>query len=123
MAERHCHAQMRREIFRTLRINAKSMIRQWEKESNEYAKTKRKRAHSGKDRKVVKHAILREVFEFIKGKDILHELIHPHSIGIENIPPLPIIDSQTQDIPRPPQDFIMDTVTHKLSRGRTSDCF
>ena len=111
MAERHCRAQMRREIFRTLRINAKTMIRQWEKEFNEYAKRKRKRAHSGKDREVVKHAISQDVFEFIKGKDILHELIHPYSIGKENIP---INGARTHVMPRPPQDFNMGTLLEDM---------
>ena len=106
MAERRCRPQMRREVFRTLRMNAKSMIRRWEKEFNEFnefAKMKRRRAHHGKDREMMKHAISREVFEFIKTKDILHELIHPHSNGKENIPRLPIIGSQTQVMPRPPR--------------------
>ena len=52
------------------------MISQWEKEFNEIAKRKRKRAHRNTDRDEMKHAISQEVFEFIKGKDILHELIH-----------------------------------------------
>ena len=111
MVERHCRAQMRREIFCTLRMNVKTMIRQWEKEFNECAKRKRRRAHSGKDREVVKHAMSQEVFEFIKGKDILHELIHPHSIGKENIP---INDARTQDMPRPPQDLTMDSLLEDM---------
>ena len=67
MAERHCRAQMRREIFRILRM-------------------KRRRAHSGKDREVVQHASSHEVFDFSTTKDILHELIHPRSDDNENIP-------------------------------------
>ena len=98
MAEQHCHAQMRREIFRLLRINAKSMIRRWEKEFNECAKRKRKRAHCGKDREVVKHVISQEVFDFITTKDILHELIHPRSDDKENIPST---GAWTQYMPRP----------------------
>ena len=111
MAERHCRAQMRREIFRTLRINAKSMISQCEREFNEYAKTKRRRAHSGKDREVVKHAISQEVFEFIKGKDVLHEMFHLNSDDKENIP---ITGARTQDMPRPPQDFNMDSLLEDM---------
>ena len=111
MAERHCRAQMRREIFRSLRLNAKSMIRRWEKEFNEYAKRKRRRAHSGKDREVVKHAISQEVFEFIKGKDILHEMFHLNSDDKENIP---INGAWTQDMTRPPQDFNMDTLLEDM---------
>ena len=61
------------------------MIRRWEKEFNEIVKTKRKRAHYGKERKVVKHAISQEVFHFNKTKDIFHELIHPHNIDKENL--------------------------------------
>ena len=111
MAERHCRAQMRREIFRTLGINAKSMISQWEKEFNMYAKTKRRRAHSGKDREVVKHAISQEVFEFIKGKDILHEMFHLNSDDKENISSN---GARTQDMPRPPQEFNMDTLLEDM---------
>ena len=87
------------------------MISQWEKEFNVYAKTQRRRTHLNRDRDEMKHAISREVFEFIKGKDILHELIHPHSIGKENIP---INGAQTQDIPRPPHDFNMDTLLEDM---------
>ena len=110
MAERHCRAQMRREVFRTLRINAKTMIRRWEKEFNEIAKMKRKTAHSGKNREVVKHAISQEVFEFIKGKDIFHDLIHPHNIEKENVP---LIGGQ--NMPRPPQDFDMDSAIEPIA--------
>ena len=109
MAERRCRAQMRREIFRTLRINAKSMISQWEKEFNVYAKTKRRRAHLNRDE--MKHAISQEVFEFIKGKDILHEMFHLHSDDKENIP---ITGAQTHVMPRPPHDFNMDTLLEDM---------
>ena len=111
MAERHCRAQIQREVFRTLRMNAKTMIRRWEKEFNECAKRKRKRAHYGKDREVVKHVISQEVFEFIKGKDIFHELIHPHNVDKEN---LPLTGAQTQVMPRPPQDFSMDSLLEDM---------
>ena len=111
MAERHCRAQIRREIFRSLRINAKTMIRRWEKEFNEIAKRKRKRAHYGKDREVVNHVISQEVFEFIKGKDIFHELIHPHNVDKE---PLPPNGAQTQVMPRPPHDFNMDSLLEDM---------
>ena len=87
------------------------MIWRCEKEFNNCAKRKRRRAHSGKGREVVKHAISQEVFDFIKTKDILHELIHPHSIGKENIP---INGARTQDMTRPPQDFNMDTLLEDI---------
>ena len=109
MAERHCRAQIRREILRSLRINAKTMIRRWEKEFNECAK--RKRAHYGKDREVVKHVISQEVFDFSKTKDIFHELIHPHSDDKENIP---INGAQKQVMPHPPQDFSMDSLLEDM---------
>ena len=102
MAERHCRAQIRREVFRTLCMNAKTMIRRWEKEFNECAKRKRKRAHYGKDREVVKHVISQEVFDFITTKDMLHELIHPHSDDKEYIP---LTGAWTQVMPRPPARF------------------
>ena len=44
----------------------------------------------------MKHAISQDVFEFIKGKDILHELIHSLSGSDENIPPPEVMDSQPQ---------------------------
>ena len=87
------------------------MIRRWEKEFNECAKRKRKRAHCGKDREVVKHVISQEVFDFIKTKDILHELIHPRSGDKENIP---INGAWTQVMPRPPQDFNMDSLLEDM---------
>ena len=114
MAERRCRAQMRREIFRTLRMNAKSMISQWEKESNDCAKMKRRKAHRAKDREMMKHAILQDVIEFIKGKDIFHELIHSHSNGKENISPLQIMDSQPQVMPLPLQDSNMDSLLEDM---------
>ena len=114
MAERRCRAQMRREVFCTLRMNAKSMIRRWEKEFNECAKMKRKRAHHNRDREMIKRNILQEVFDFIKGKDILQELFHLRSDDKENIPPLPIIDSPTRVMSRPPHDFIMDSLLEDM---------
>ena len=87
------------------------MMWRWEKEVNEYARRKRRRAHSGKDCEVVKHMISQEVFDFIKTKDILHKLIHPHSIGKENIP---LNSAQTYVIPRPPQDFSMDSLVEDM---------
>ena len=85
------------------------MIRQWEKEFNEFAKTKRKRAYYGKDREVVKYMVSQEVFEFIKGKDIFHDLIHPHNIDKENIPL-----NGAQNMLRPPQDFSMESLPEDM---------
>ena len=87
------------------------MIRRWEKEFNECAKMKRRRAHRNTNREMMKHASLQEVFEFIKTKDILHELFHSHINDTETIPPpLPIMGSQPQVIPHPLQDFEMDSL-------------
>ena len=105
MAERCCRAQIRSEIFRSLRINAKTVIRQWEKESNEIVNMQRKRAYYGKDRETVKHTISQEVFDFIKTKDIFHDLIHPHSDDKENLPL-----NGAQNMPSPPQDFSMESL-------------
>ena len=85
------------------------MIRRWEKEFNEIAKTKRKRAHYGKDRETVKHTISQEVYDFIKGKDIFHDLIHPHNIDKENLPL-----NGAQNTPRPPQDFSMESLLEDM---------
>ena len=106
--------QIRREIFRTLRMNAKSMIRRWEKVFNECAKTKRRRAHRNINREEMKHMNSQEVLPFIKGKDILHELFHLQDDDKENIPPVPIIDSQTQVIPHPLQDFNMNSMLEDM---------
>ena len=60
---------------------------------------------------MVKHAISREVFEFTKGKDILHEMFHLHSNDKENIP---INGARTHVMPRPLQDFNMDTLLEDM---------
>ena len=96
-------------------MNAKSMISQWEKEFNDHAKMKRRKAHRGKDREMMKHAILQDVIEFIKGMDIFHELIHSHSNGKENISPLQIMDSQPQVMPLPLQDITMDSLLEDMN--------
>ena len=101
-------------MFRTLRINAKSMISQWDKEFNDRAKMKRRRAHRNKDREMIKHVSSQEVFDFIKGKGILHDLFHLHSDDKENIPALPINGSQTYVMPRPPHDFNMDSLLEDM---------
>ena len=52
-----------------------------------------------------------EVFDFIKTKDILNELIHPRSDDKENIP---INGAWTQVMPRHPQDFNMDSLLEDM---------
>ena len=85
------------------------MVRRWQKEFNEIAKMKRKRAYYGKEREAVKHTISQEVYDFIKTKDIFHELIHPHNIDKENLPL-----TGAQNMPRPPQDFSMDSLPEDM---------
>ena len=59
----------------------------------------------------MKHAISGEVFEFIKGKDILHEMFHLHSDDKENIPNN---GARTHVMTRPPQDFNMDSLLEDM---------
>ena len=87
------------------------MVRHWENEYNERAKMKRRRAHRDPDREVMKHAISQD---FIKGKDILHELIHGLPGSKENIPPLEVMDSQPQVMPIQLQDFDMDSLLEPI---------
>ena len=60
---------------------------------------------------MVKHVISQEVFDFIKTKDIHHELIHPHSDDKENIS---LNGAQTCVMPRPPQDFSMESLLEDM---------
>ena len=103
MTERRCRAQIRREILRDLRKLARDMIVGWEKEYNERAKMKRKRAHRGADREAMKHVISQDVLPFIQGKDIVHDFTTGLLGSKENIPPPKVMSI-------PLQDFDMDSL-------------
>ena len=72
---------------------------------------KRMRAHHNRDQEMIKHVLSQEVFDFIKGKDILQEMFHLRSDDKENIP---LNGSQAHVMPGLPHNFNMDSLLEDM---------